>query len=181
MNIPVKSQSLQSYQVVLYDRVLHPELFALRDRRTIRHGQYEFEAWLMPGSHLMRFEHNSFRCSELVTDQDENLPELGVVTTFLCAGERDYEHTFEDHSVKYMAMAQTETLSENLYEATYRELYEHGVEHDAMVYEWVEDGPNLSVLAVQRLSREIHAQSYHLRAQGGLVLRTQTIFEHLPA
>lgn len=178
MNIPVKSPSLSSYQVLLYDRVLHPELFSLKDRRTIRHGQYELEAWLMPGSHLMRFEHGDLRASELVTDKDENLPELGVIATFLCAGEREYEHEFEDDGVKYMAMVQTETLNENLYLATYRELLELAHESDALLYEWDEDGPNMSVLAIQRLSTEIHAQSYHLRAQGGLILRTQTIFEH---
>lgn len=37
---------------------------------------------------------------------------------------------------------------------------------------------NLSMLDIQRLGREIHVQAYHLIAQSGWVLRTQTIFEH---
>ena len=32
--------------------------------------------------------------------------------------------------------------------------------------------------SLARFRREVHAQTYHLIAQGGLVLRSQTIFEH---
>lgn len=34
------------------------------------------------------------------------------------------------------------------------------------------------MIDTQRYNREIHAQAYHLIAQGGVVIRTQTIFEH---
>ena len=40
------------------------------------------------------------------------------------------------------------------------------------------NGRNLSMVDVQRLTKEVHAQSYHLIAATGLVIRTQTIFEH---
>ena len=33
------------------------------------------------------------------------------------------------------------------------------------------------MLDMQRYHREVHVQSYHLVAQGGIVVRTQTIFE----
>ncbi len=42
MNLPTKN-SLQSYQVILYHRALHPELFQLRGRKVVRHGDYELE------------------------------------------------------------------------------------------------------------------------------------------
>ena len=79
-----------------------------------------------------------------------------------------------------MATVQTETLPQNLYEATYRELTEFGEESEALMYLWTEPdgGKCASILDVQRFRREVHAQSYHLIAHSGLVLRTQTIFEH---
>src|SRR6266404_1363214 len=99
MSLPVKSPSLQSYQVLLYNRALHPEVFPLKGRRVIHQGTYEFEVWIMSGAHLLRFESGG-----------------------LCAGERDFEHRFTRDKVTYMTTVQTETLSENLYLATYEEM-----------------------------------------------------------
>jgi hypothetical protein len=78
-----------------------------------------------------------------------------------------------------MSTVQTETLSENLYIATLNELRAHARETEALVHQWRDDsGPCLSMLDIQRYAREVHAQSFHLIAHAGLVLRTQTIFEH---
>ncbi len=180
MQLPVKPSGLQSYQLVLYRRALHPELFSLKGRRLIRNGVCEFEAWIMPGAHVLRFNHGRFVASELVTDQESGLPTEGAVTTFLCAGERDFEHSFEDSGVRYLTTVQTETLSENLYNATYQEMVEFSEETEALTHEWddPERGRCLSVLDVQRYGKEVHAQSFHLWSAGGLVLRTQTMFEH---
>ena len=180
MNLPPKAPSaLQSYQTILYNRALHPEFFALRDRRVILHGDYEFESWLMDGGHLLRFEFGGLCASELVSFQEDGLPDSGVVSAFLCAGERDFEHEFKEHGVKYMTTVQTETLSENLYAATFDEMIAHAEESGAMIQRWRDEvGRCLSIVDVQRFATETHTQAYHLLASGGIVLRTQTIFEH---
>lgn len=179
MSQQIKSTSLQSYQQVLYSKALHPELFVLRDRKPIKAPTFEFEAWIMNGGHLLRFEHKTMCACELVTDQDGNLPDTGVISAFLCAGERDFEHRFARDRVTYMTTVQTETLSENLYASTYDELLAFASEVDGLCALW-EDGVGrcLSLLDIQRYSHEIHAQAYHLQAQGGVVVRTQTLFEH---
>ncbi|MGD9692282.1 MAG: hypothetical protein AB7G17_12670 [Phycisphaerales bacterium] len=170
---------LQAYRLVLYKRSLHPELFKVRNRITVVYGAYEFEGWVMPGSHVMRFQHDGHCASELVTEQESGLPERGVAAAFPCAGERDFEHAFGER-MKYMSTVQTETLSENLYNATYDELLDFAREVDAAAHLWTDadGGKCLSFLDVQRYRKEIHAQSYHLISAGGLVLRTQSIFEH---
>src|SRR5688572_11974601 len=121
MNLPVK-HSLQSYQMFLYGRALHPELFPLRRRKVVNHGRYELEVWAMDGAHLLRFEMGPLCACELLTAQEGRLPEHGVVSAFLAAGERDFEHRFEKDKVTYMTTIQTETLSENLYLATFEEI-----------------------------------------------------------
>lgn len=179
MNPPIKSASLQAYKLLLYKRALHPEFFTVKSRRTLAHGQYDFETWLMPGSHLMRFQHAGQCVTELVTDNESNLPEKGLELALPCAGERDHEQQVTD-KINFMATVQTETLPANLYAATYRELVEFGQESEAMIHLWTdaEGGKCASILDIQRFRKEIHAQAYHLQATGGLVLRTQTIFEH---
>ncbi|MBC7835889.1 MAG: DUF2617 family protein [Phycisphaerales bacterium] len=169
-----------AYQVILYQRALHPELFTLKGRKLVKHGGYEFEAWLMPGAHLIRFQHKGLCACELVTHQEDHLPTDGALTTFPCAGERDFEHPFEPSRANYMTSVQTENLSENLYTATYSEMVAFARECDGMLHRWEEPllGRCLSLLDIQRYTREVHVQSYHLIGAPGYVLRTQSIFEH---
>jgi hypothetical protein len=179
MTTPLKPNSLQAYQVVLYNRALHPELFTLKGRKVVRHGDYEFEVWAMRGAHLLRFEKRALCACELVTAEEGKLPASGVVSAFLAAGERDFEHRFEKDKVVYMTTVQTETLSENLYIATLDEMLECAKSNDVLTHRWTDEvGECLTLIDTQRYNREIHAQAYHLIAQGGIVIRTQTIFEH---
>lgn len=179
MNPPSKSSSLQAYRLILYRRALHPELFRVRGRRTLAHGDYQFEWWIMPGSHLMRFEHGTECATELITDQEDGIPDRGVLAAIPCAGERDHDQQFGD-KIRFVSTVQTETLPESLYQATYQELTQFGKQNDALMHTWLDDdgGKCASILDVQRFRKEVHAQAYHLLAQGGLVLRTQSIFEH---
>ncbi|MEM9373428.1 MAG: hypothetical protein AAGA55_07275 [Planctomycetota bacterium] len=174
-----QTSALQTYQSVLYDRGIHPELFDIRSRRAIEHEAYGFEAWLLAGRHVMRFEFGGFCITEHVTDQERGLPESGMVESFLCAGERELERQFEASGIGFMTAAQTEQLGENLYHSTYEELDELARETQSLTHRWTDDtGPCMSIIDVQRFAREVHAQSYHLIAREGLVLRTQSIFEH---
>ncbi|HVZ94134.1 MAG TPA: hypothetical protein VG797_06455 [Phycisphaerales bacterium] len=179
MNPPTKSTSLQAYRLILYRRALHPELFKVKGRRAFNHDGYDFEAWIMPGSHLMRFQHDGVCATELITDQEDGIPDRGVIAVIPCAGERDHDQDFGE-KVTFTCTMQTETLPDNLYTATYDELTAFGKENDALMYTWKDEdgGKCATILDVQRYRREIHAQAYHLMAQGGLVLRTQSIFEH---
>lgn len=178
MNAPTRTNVLQTYQLLLYRRALHPELFQLKGRRSISYGNFDFEAWIMPGCHVLRFQLGAACACELVTDQNSGLPTEGAVTNFLCAGERDFEYTFDGSSIHYLTSAQTETLPDNLYQATYRETIELAVETEGLIHRWTDSdgGRCLSMLDIQRYGSEINAQAYHLIASGGVVIRTQTLF-----
>lgn len=180
MSNQIKLNSLHAYQVVLYNRALHPELFGLKARKVVRHGDYELESWLMRGAHVLRFECSGKVTSELLTGQEGNLPGAGVVTAFVCQGEHDYEHAFEREKVNYITTVQTESLSDNMYHSAYEEYAEWGKEMKALSVGWTDEvGRCLSLIDVQPQHRELHAQSYHLIANGGLIVRSQTIFEQL--
>lgn len=179
MNLPSKANLLQAYQVFLYDRALHPDVFPLKARRVIHHGEYELDIWVMPGSHALRFDHNkSFCATELLSDHERAIPQTGIVSHFLCAGERDYEYRFAKSGVSYITTVQTETLTDNLYSSTYAEMLDFARSSQALAHRWEDEaGKCLSMVDAQRYAREVHAQTFHLIASIGLVLRTQTIFE----
>lgn len=179
MTTPLKPHSVQQYQIMLYDRALHPAVFPLKQRKLVHGPAYHFEMWAMPGAHLFRFEKGPLCVCELVADGDTKIPQNGIVTVFPCLGEREFEHHFDKAKVTYMSSVQTETLTENPYLATLEEMLRYAAESDAVMHRWQDEaGECLTMLDVQRYSREIHAQAHHMLASTGLVLRTQTIFEH---
>lgn len=177
MHTHVRTPSLNAYQVILYNQALHPELFALKGRRRHERGGYELETWLMHGMHVLRFAWKNRHICELLTDQSKS-PVSGVVSAFLAAGERDYEKRFDRDGITYMTSVQTETLSENLFESTYEEISALEQESKAVAVRWNDDaGRCLSLVDVQEMTDQVHAQCYHLLANGGIVIRTQTLFE----
>ena len=173
-----KSTSLQAYTMLVYRKPLHPEFFGIEGRRRIDQDDFEFEGWIFPGGQVARFQSGNVTVCEVVTDQVENLPEKGLAANLPCAGERDYENSFGD-LVTYMTTMQTETLSEHLYESTYREMVDHARISNSLVFtpERGHSRPELSLLDMQRYRTEVHVQGYHLRADCGLVLRTQSLFK----
>jgi hypothetical protein len=174
----LSAKALQTYQVVLYDRALHPGLFQFRGRRVVRNDAYRLEAWIMPGAHALRFEANGVCAAEVVTNQEGVLPSEGLLASLLCDGEHDHERRIG--RILYMTTAETETLLDNVYLDMLDELRDHARECRALRHEWLSgSGPCLSMIDVQRYRREVHIQGYHLLADEGLVLRTQSLFEHV--
>lgn len=175
----VKAVALPTFQFLLYRRALHPELFQLKGRRVLKAGNHELEAWLMPRTHAVRYQHGPLAICELVADQEGTVPTNGAVATFPCVGEKDFERSFTEHGLTYVCNVQSETLSENLYRSTYDEILDLADETDGLchAYQDASGGRCLSVLGVQRFDHEFHVQSYHLCCTGGVVLRTQSIFE----
>ena len=176
----INSSCLQTYQSVLFSRPLHPELFSSLDHRTVAFGPYQFECWLMEGRHMCRFEISGACACEVVSESMRGMPDTGIVESLLCAGEREFEYRFPRSQLNYMTSVQTEQLSSNLYLSTYEELDDFAREDDSMVHRWDDEiGPCMSILSFQRFAKEVHVQSYHFIAREGLVLRTQSLFEHV--
>ncbi len=172
------ASGLMAYSMLLYRGPVHPEFFKIAGRRQTAHPDFEFEAWVYPGGHVLRFEHATTTLCEVVTDEPDDLPERALVTTMPCSGERDFEEVFGDR-ISFVTSIQTETLSDHLYLGTFQEMLEHGQDPNCLVTTWTgESGrPSLSLIEFQRYSDQVHVQAYHLRGDGLMVLRTQSIFQ----
>ena len=178
MSISHKSFNAQMFRLMVYHRALHPELLDLQGRRLYRHGEYEVECWIAPSGHVVRFGLEGEAVTEVVIEKGDHLPELGLIHALPCLGEKDFQLE-GDGRIGYVTTVQTESLSDNLYMATYREMLDFAQESDSLLYERKNsDGlASLSVLDCQKFKRELHVQSYHLIGSNGMVLRTQSIFE----
>lgn len=187
-----------THSLVLYTRPLHPELVQMKARKTVQlkglgtgpsrlTGAAEFEAWLTPLGHMLRYQTKTHCFCELVTDRDAGLPTSGVAFSVPAIGEKDHEELFTEACVLYTTSLQTETLPAPIYHTTYREMLELAEEVDALLHTWTiptggkdgREGRCLSMLELQRFDDEMHAQSTHMFPVGGLVLRTQTVFQRV--
>ena len=170
--------SMQVLRLMLYSRALHPELFDLQARRTDRHGEYEVESWVTCGGHVVRFQVGGHVLTEAVVEDGDHLPEVGLVSALPCIGEKEVEHK-PDGRLGFVATIQTESLTDNLYMATLREMQDFSHETGSLSHQWNDnDGAVcLSVLDTQKYRNEFHIQSYHMLGSSGMVLRTQSIFE----
>ncbi len=182
MSISHKSSNTQVFHLMVYRRALHPELFELQGRRCFQHGDYEVECWIAPAAHIVRFHYGGQTLNEVVIENSDHLPELGLAYALPCLGEKDFELEVEtDEKIGYVTTVQTELLTDNLFMATYREMLDYATETDALHHTWKpQDGdgaPSLSILDTQKYKKEFHIQSYHLMGTNGFVLRTQSIFE----
>lgn len=178
MSVSHKSSNTQVFHLMLYRRALHPELFALQGRRCHKHGDYEVETWIAPSGHVIRFQVDGQSLTEAVLEGGDHLPETGLVHALPCIGEKDYElEPFGRFG--YVTTVQSESLSDNLFMATYREMQDFASETGALAHVWQDDdgAACLSLLDIQKYKREFHVQTYHLIGTNGTVLRTQSIFE----
>ena len=178
MQIPEKIADQQIYSMALFRSAIHPEFFPVEERIEVQYNGYDFEAWLYKGGLVLRFEYEGTCVTEVVTRNPDGLPERGHVTKMACAGERDHEQEFGDR-VKLITSMQIEFLPDHLFGDSYQELLTFGEESNAKILRWSEDNSprNALILDVQRYNDQLHAQSYHLQSQYGIVLRTQSIFE----
>lgn len=207
MSFLPKSSVIHAFQLALFDHELPENYLYPKARRAISDKDYMLEALVISGGHALRFEMRDTIAVEYVTEFDRIVPSAGLITCFPCPQERDFEHRFVPHAtppmqpspgihpssphhaklakplgpsagVVYMTSVQTETLPESLYASTCRELIDFGRQNGALVHLWRDaKGPCLSMIDMQRYSGQAHAQTYHLTASGGVVLRTQSIFE----
>ena len=178
-NLPTaKSANSLSYAMLLYRRAVHPEFFGIEARRKLQHGDYEFEGWIFKGGHCVRFQYGAITFCEVVVDNPTSLPDRGLAGTLPCAGEHDHEEKVTEQ-IGYLTTIQSESLSDHLYLGTYKEMLQHGRDSDSLMTVWTDPNgkPNLSLIDMQRFRNELHVQGYHLRAQSGLVLRTQSMIQ----
>ena len=179
MSLSQKTTGAQLLRLMLYRRPLHPELFDLQERRMDRHGDYEIESWIVPAGHIVRFNYGKASLVEVVSHRCDHLPEAGLVHALPALGEKDFELEKPESKIGYVTTLQTETLTDNLYQSTLREMRDFARETGAIRHEWTDDdgGTCLSVLDAQKYRKEYHFQGYHLIANSGFVLRTQSISE----
>lgn len=163
----------------LYRRAIHPELFDIREVRRAEQRRYNAEIWVTGLSHVITFQYGDHIVTELIAEEGDMLPKMGLVTSFRFRGERDHAQDF-NNGVNYILSTQVERMTPQLYPATHRDYMHYGKTRGIYVEfeEWTHDGLQpFSFIDFDARDREFHVHAFHLFPEDMTILKTQSIFE----
>jgi len=130
-------------------------------------------------SHAVTFQGGGGCVTELTCDESDLLPANGLAASFRMRGERDHTEPAMD-GVRYLMSSQVERLTQNLFEATHRDMVRHSQQRGLLVSfdEWAADGPApFTYIEHEARHREFHVYAYHAFPDDLSIVKTQSIFE----
>lgn len=180
MSNRTKQRRCSGLTLMLYQRVLHPELFKIHASEQVSRRMYEADVWLVEGGHVISFTAGKNTLAEVIVNAAPALTDRGLLQTIPCRGERYHEMTAGN--IKYMISTQEEQLNQTLYDASRAEMRQYAARRELMMAD-IPASPDgttggfLSVLDIERRSHELIVQSFHLFDDSLMVIKTQGIFE----
>jgi hypothetical protein len=183
MSNRTKQRRCSGLTLMLYQRVLHPELFKIHASEQVTRRTYDADVWLVDGGHVISFTAGKNTLAEVIVSQPPALTDRGLLQTIACRGERYHEMTVAN--IKYMISTQEEQLNQTLYDASRAEMRQYAMKRELMMADIPASseagessiGGFLSVLDIERRSHELIVQSFHLFDESLMVIKTQGIFE----
>ena len=163
----------------LFDRALHPELFRIDRSRNFAQALYQARIWIAGMSHVVIVHANQWALTELVSPTIEQLPDRGVLASFVFRGERDHSIDFANGR-NYILSSQVEKMSEHLFRATHKDLKRTAQRRGiyASYDEWASSGMEPFVYVDYEARRgELHVHSFHVFPEDMTVIKTQSIIE----
>lgn len=176
-------QTVEELHFSLYQRALHPELFHICQVKRVEQRRYNAEMWIVGLAHVVTVQFGNHYLTELVAEQSDILPRVGLATSFRFRGERDYTQTFPG-DLRYILSSQVERMSPNLFPATQRDLLRYAQRRGmhAVFEDWGHEGMSpFSFIDYEAREREFHVHAFHVFPVERTILKTQSIFEQQPA
>ena len=180
MSNRTKQRRCTGLTLMLYQRMLHPELFKIHATEQVSRRMYEADVWVVDGGHVISFSSGKNTLTEVIVNAAPALTDRGLIQTIPCRGERYHEMT--SGNIKYMISTQEEQLTQTLYDASRAEIRQYAMKRELMMADVPASadgstGGFLSVLDIERRSHELLVQSFHLFDDSLMVMKTQGIFE----
>ena len=172
-------QRVEDLHFCLYQRAIHPELFHIDRVKRIEQPRYQAEIWVVGLAHVVTVQSGRHILTELITEDTELLPKVGLATSFRFRGERDHSQAFSE-DVKYILSTQVERMTPQLYPATHRDYVHYAQNRGVYVPfdEWMHDGlVPFTFVDFDARDHEFHVHAFHSYPEDLTLLKTQSIFE----
>jgi len=176
-------QRIDDLQFYLFQRPLHPELFRINQVKRVEQRRYTAEIWIVGLAHVVTLQYGKECLTELITDETEVLPKMGIAASFPFRGERDHTQSFGD-DMRYILSCQVERMTPNLFPSSHRDLMKYAQKRGLFVMfdEWEVDGiAPFTFIDYEAREHEFHVHAFHAFPDSTTLLKTQSIFEVGPA
>ncbi len=177
--MPAKLNNIKDARMLIYGRVLHPELFEIFLDKTIDTGNYEAKIFLIGSGHHILFHTAHADITELLTTRIDILPETCLLETLTVDKNREYQANIENN-IHYMLNIQSEQMLAPVFESIYQEMTKFA-KHKGMFItfeQWSEDDElaPFSFIDYERRPRELDIFCYHAVPKLNTMIRTQSVF-----
>ena len=172
-------QRVEDLHFCLYQRSIHPEFFHVHQVKRIEQRRYQAELWIVGLAHVAAVHYGHHVLTELITDDSESLPKVGLATSFRFRGERDHTQSFNNGG-RYILSTQVERMTPQLFPATHRDYLHYGRNRGvfAQFDEWAYDGlAPFTFIDYDARDSEFHVHAFHVFPEEMTLLKTQSIFE----
>lgn len=172
-------QRVEDLHFCLYQRAIHPELFHVDRVKRVQQARYQAEIWIVGLTHVVTVQCEDHILTELIAEDTEVLPKVGLATSFRFRGERDHLQSF-GNDVRYILSTQVERMTPQLFPATHRD-YVHYAQNRGLFLsfdEWAHDGlAPFTFIDFDARDHEFHIHAFHAYPEELTLLKTQSIFE----
>ncbi|MCO6439072.1 MAG: DUF2617 family protein [Phycisphaerae bacterium] len=172
-------QRVEDLQFCLFQRALHPELFHIERVKRVEQERYSAEIWIVGLSHIVTVQAGDRILTEVLTEDPDVLPKIGLATSFRFRGERDHNQSF-GKNLRYILSTQVERMSPQLFPATHRD-YIHYAQNRGLFElfpQWSHDGlAPFTFVDYDARDHEFHVHAFHAFPEELTLLKTQSIFE----
>lgn len=173
-------QTVDSLNLLVYNRPLHPELFDIYHRHVIDEPAFDADIWITGCSHLVGFHAGGQTICEVMVENDDLMPERGLVASFRCRGERQHEYK-PSEGMQYLMTFQVEQMSEKLFAQTHGDLLKAGEKRGVLVpfpqWQMTSEHIPFCYLDYHVKPKSLHVFAYHAFPDERTVVKTQSIFE----
>ena len=174
-----QKQSVDTLNFMLYSRALHPELFQIYHQHKIVQPTFEATIWVTGCSHLISFSVGKDTFSEVMAEDQDMLPERGLVASMRLRGEKQHEFQY-GQGIHYLMNFQVENMSPKLYTQTHHDLARSATKHGLFVPFplWRVNGLTpFTYIDYQTTPESLHVFAFHAFPEALTVVKTQSIFE----
>ncbi|MEI7767456.1 MAG: hypothetical protein WCJ97_08475 [Phycisphaerae bacterium] len=182
MSVHSKKPRSAGLNVLVYDRALHPELFAADARRSRLYGNMDVTVQLLTGGgHLIAVTRRNATVTEVAGFGIKTTPEHGLIEKIPCKGDKQFDKQLAETFQYYLALNE-EHITDALVDTSEAELLRIAAEQDGLSYTKRNELGAIEYMGVvvcQFHRRNMHIEAFHLLGEARVMIRSQSIFEPL--
>lgn len=179
MESPKSSLAVSELAFSLYQRPLHPELFTIHAKRSLKTDLYETSIWATGGSHVVTVFVGDVCLTELISFPEQQLPKRGLIERFQFRGQRTHKCTLS-RGLSYMTDFQIEKMSANLYRQSHYDLERFARNRGMFVVSPGAPAGGLepfSYIDFEARRDELHVHAFHAYPEQLTIIKTQSLFD----